>query len=61
MLPKYFDSVIGTDPSKNMIEQAKQLSRESNDSPKLHYLVCSAETVSSEVEAESVDLVTAGT
>lgn len=55
MLSGYFDSVIGTDPSKNMIDQAKP-----SDPSKLRYLVCSAESVSAEVEPESIDLVTAG-
>lgn len=60
MLPRYFDAVIGTDPSKGMIERATELSKSSVTPSKLRYLVASAESVSTQVEPKSVDLVTAG-
>lgn len=60
MLPPYFRNVIGTDPSKGMIEQARELARTSKYSSQLEFAVCPAEEASSQVEPSSVDLVTAG-
>ncbi|KAG8893955.1 hypothetical protein FRB99_001619, partial [Tulasnella sp. 403] len=55
-LPRHFDRVIGADPSKGMIEQARA---EKQDN-RLEFIVSAAEDIASHIPEGSVDLVTAG-
>ncbi|KAG8847462.1 hypothetical protein FRB96_001603 [Tulasnella sp. 330] len=60
LLPRHFKSVMGTDPSKGMITQAREQATRSEYAERMTFAVCAAEEVSSLVESGSVDLVIAG-
>ncbi|KAG9013134.1 hypothetical protein FRB94_003574 [Tulasnella sp. JGI-2019a] len=60
MLPRYFKSVIGTDPSRGMIAQAQEQATHLEYASQMEFATCAAEEVSSIMEPSSVDLVTAG-
>ncbi|CAI5757809.1 unnamed protein product [Candida verbasci] len=55
-LTKYFNNVIGTDPSTSMIAQCNK----SNKNTKVKFLIGTAESQPSEIEPNSIDLITAG-
>jgi len=57
-LSKYFDKVIGTDPSPGMVEQAK-LKTKKEDYPNVDFIEASAESLPF-AEDKSVDMVVAG-
>ncbi|KAG8953956.1 hypothetical protein FRC04_000940 [Tulasnella sp. 424] len=56
LLPNHFTSVIGSDPSNVMIEQAKRQNIASN----LTFIVSKAEDIAAKVDPASIDLVVAG-
>ncbi|KAG8953947.1 hypothetical protein FRC04_000931 [Tulasnella sp. 424] len=56
LLPNHFASVLGSDPSNVMIEQAKKQSSASN----VAFIVSPAEDIATKVDPASIDLVVAG-
>lgn len=56
LLPNRFASVLGSDPSSVMIEQAKKQNTASN----VTFVVSAAEDIATKVDPASIDLVVAG-
>lgn len=59
-LLKYFDTVVGTDPSSKMLEPANKLRQElpARDKQRIRFEIVSAEKLSEKFEDNSIDMIT---